>query len=272
MSKSIRCQRLNHVNVVFQDFDASVQHLRARYGADFLLDLPQREWHACLMEMGRVIFELFVPYEFLTNARYGPHFLGAEYQANMDEVRAAIAAHDIRIVRDIGLAVHTHPADCFGIAFEFYEGYFHDNDWPLLGGKMKTAAFWRNEHPLGLTGLEAMTVAVENLEAASGFLQSFVSAEKIHDAPRSSIGARAAGLQLADSVIELVTPSENGILARHLRRYGEGIRSIVFGVRSLEQARRYFGEGGLEIVEGSAPGRIAVPAEVNRGVIFEFSE
>ena len=47
------------------------------------MDLPQRELHACLIEIGRVIFELFVPHEFLTTVRYGPHYVGIEYQADV---------------------------------------------------------------------------------------------------------------------------------------------------------------------------------------------
>ncbi|TAL04553.1 MAG: hypothetical protein EPO08_01055 [Rhodospirillaceae bacterium] len=273
MTKSIRCTRVNHMNVALQNFDASVDHFRKLYGADFLLDIPSREWHAGLVEMGRVIFELFVPHDFLLNFRYGPHYVGVEYQADMDKVREAVAAHGIRIVRDIGVAIHTHPADCFGVAFEFYGNYFHDNDWPLLGGqKMRPAAYWRDEHPLGLTGLKSYTVAVSDIDAAKTFFQSFLSAEVVYEAPRAAIAARAVGLQVADAVVELITPVKDGTLQRHLHQFGDGIRSTVFGVRDIEQARRYFTERGVNLVPGGAPNTFAVPAEANLGVIFEFSE
>ena len=112
--KSIHCARVNHINLVLQDFDASIDYARKVYGAEFVLDIPERDWHACLIEMGRVMFELFVPHELLLHARYGPHYLGIEYQADMAEVREAVAAHGIRIIRDVGIALHTHPADCLG--------------------------------------------------------------------------------------------------------------------------------------------------------------
>src|SRR5205085_2592949 len=132
-----------------------------------------KEFHASLLEIGQVIFELFVPHDFLICARYGPHYLGLEWQADMDDVRAAVADHGLGIVRDIGLALHTDPADCFGVSHEFYSGYFHDNDWELLGGgKIKSANWWRDNHPLGLTGLIGYTHAVEDIAAASAFLQS----------------------------------------------------------------------------------------------------
>jgi catechol 2,3-dioxygenase-like lactoylglutathione lyase family enzyme len=260
------------MNVVFQDFDVSVDHLRNLYGGELMVDGPQREWHACLIEIGRVIFEVFVPHEFLLNARYGPHYVGVEYEANMDEVREAVRASGIRIVRDIGIALHTHPADCFGIAFEFWNGYFHDSDWPLLGGQIKSAAYWRDEHPLGLTGLKSYTVGVFDIEAASAFFQSFLNAKTVYEAPRAAIGARAIGLQVADAVVELITPVEDGRLLQHLHRFGEGIRSTVFGVRDVEQARQYFTARGVNLVPGTEPNTCAVPAESNLGVIFEFSE
>src|SRR5258706_5024648 len=143
MARSIRPVRVNHMNAVLQDFDASVDHLGKKFGAEFMADMPQKEFHAGLVEMGQVIFELFVPHDFLVSVRYGPHYLGLEWQADMDDVRAAVADHGVRIVRDIGLALHTHPADCFGVSHEFYGDYFHDRDWPLLGGTLKPVGYWR---------------------------------------------------------------------------------------------------------------------------------
>ncbi|MCB2072657.1 MAG: hypothetical protein H6917_10675 [Novosphingobium sp.] len=273
MTKSIRPVRTNHMNLVLENVEASADHFRQAYGAELLADMPQRELHAYLFEIGRVIFEVFVPYEFLLNARYGPHYVGIEYQADIDEVREAIAERGIRIVRDIGLALHTHPADCFGVSFEFYGGYFHDREWDMLdGAKMLSAEYWRDEHPLGLTGLKAYTVAVSDIDAASAFMQGFLSGDPVYEASREGIAGRAVGLQVCDAVLELVTPMGEGILQRHLQRYGDGIRSTVFGVRDIEQARRYFADRGIETEPGGAPDSFAVAETANLGVIFEFRE
>jgi catechol 2,3-dioxygenase-like lactoylglutathione lyase family enzyme len=272
MPTAIHPVRVNHMNVVVEDIDACAARWRELYDAEFLADIPQREWRAGLVETGQVLFELFAPHEFLLNARYGPHYVGIEYQADMEEVREAIASHGLRIVRDIGLAVHTHPADGFGVAFEFYGGYFHDREWEVLGGaKMKSAAFWRDEHPLGLTGLKGYTVAVRDLDAASAFMRSFLAAEPVYEAPRPGIGGRALGLQVADAVLELVVPDGAGPLQAHLERFGEGIYSTVFGVRDLDRARRWFAARGVELAPGGATGSFAIPAAVNQGMIFEFA-
>jgi catechol 2,3-dioxygenase-like lactoylglutathione lyase family enzyme len=272
MPKSIRPVRVNHLNLVLDDFDASVAHFRDLYGADLFLDIPRPEMHACLIEIGRVIFELFVPHVFLLNARYGPHHLGIEYQANMAMVREAVAERGIRIARDIGEAIHTHPADCFGVAFEFYDGSFHERDWPLIGGPIRSAAAWRDAHPLGLTGLKGYSVAVADIDAASAFFQSFLGAEPIYEAARPAVAGRAVGLQVADSLVELITPVGDGALGAHLHRFGDGIRATRFGVRDIAQARHYFAERGVALAPGDATGSFAVPAEANRGVIFEFAE
>jgi catechol 2,3-dioxygenase-like lactoylglutathione lyase family enzyme len=268
VSRSIRPVRVNHVNLVVADYDESVRHFEARYGALFLKDLPQTAWHACLVDVGRVIFELFAPHEFFLHSRLGPHHIGIEYQADIDEVRAVLADHGIRVIRDLGVAVHTHPDDCFGVAFEFFDGHFHDNP-ALLDAEMRPAAYWRDEHRLGLTGLKGYTVVVREMAAARALLQSLFSCETVYDEPRQDIGARAVGLQVADAVLELLAPVEP---LPDVAAMVEGIRSTIFGVRDIEQARRYFADAGVALVPGSAPGRLAVPAADNLGIRFEFAE
>jgi hypothetical protein len=272
MARSIHCKRVSHFNLILEDYEASMAHLRELYGAELLHDMPKPHWHACLIEIGGVIIELFSPEAFLLNARHGPHFLGVEYQADMDEVRAAIADHGVRIIRDLKVACHTNPQDCLGADLEFYSGSFHDNDPPHLTRTIRPAAYWRDEHPLGLTGLKAYTLGVSDLAAATGFIESFLSGEVVYREERAAIGARVVGLQVADAVVELMTPAGDGPVRRELERVGQGIHSTVFRVKDLEQARRYFAGRGVDIVQGSAPDRICVPAEANRGVVFEFSE
>lgn len=273
MPRSIRPKRVNHMNVVLRDHDASVAHLGAHFDAEFMADMPQKEFHASLIEIGRVIFELFVPHDFLICARYGPHHLGLEWQADMDDVRAAVADHQLGIVRDIGLALHTDPADCFGVSHEFYGGYFHDREWELLGGSaIKSADFWRDEQPIGLTGLKGYTHAVEDIDAASAFLQSFLAAKPVYEEDRPALGAHAIGLAVADAVIELQTPSGQGELRQYLNRHGQGIRSTVFAVRDIEQARVSLESQSFTLVAGSADGSLAVPAAANLGLMFEFAQ
>jgi hypothetical protein len=272
MVKSIRPRRMSHPNLVLEDYDASMAHFRELFGAVLLMDMPKPEWHACLVDIGGVIFEFFAPPVFLLHSRHGPHFLGIEYEAEMADVRQSIADHGVRNIRELGVALHTHPADGFGVSFEFYQGSFYDNDPPVMSQPVRPAAYWRDEHPLGLMGLKAYTVSVSDIEAATRFIQSFISGEMVYDEARPAIAARAVGLQTADCVLELLSPTGDGPLQRQLQQLGQGIRSMVFRVRDLGQARRYFTERGVELVPGASPDTFGVAPAANRGALFEFSE
>ncbi len=94
----------------------------------------------------------------------------------------------------------------------------------------------------------------------------------VYEAPRPAIAGRAIGLQIADTVMELLTPTGEGALSEHLRQHNQGIRSTVFRVRDLDQARRYFETRNVPITEGTAPNTIAVPPAANMGLWFEFCE
>jgi hypothetical protein len=272
MTTSIKPLRMNHLNMVLDDFDSGLAHFQRLYDANLVLDLPNPGFHACLIEIGRTIFEIYCPALFLLSARYGEHYLGVEYQADMAEVRAAIAERGIRIVRDIDVALHTHPADTLGIAFEFWAGHFHDNPEVLRHGTMHPVEHWRDAHPLALTGAHGFTVAVEDLSAASAFLQDFLSARPLYEAARPAIGAQAIGLGIADSTVELLAPTGAGELRDHLVRYGQGIRSTVLRTRDMGSLRDHLAERQVALVPGTQEGWLAVPAEANHGVIFEFAE
>jgi hypothetical protein len=274
MSEGISCLHMNHINAVVEDLDGSVGHFRNLYGAQLLSDLPRPEWHACLVSFGTVIFELLTPHDYLLNARFGPHYVGLEYQVpDTDEARQAVQARGMRIVGDIGTAFHTHPADSFGVAFEIYHRNFH-TEGPPRGflEPIKPIDYWRDEQQLGCTGLARYSVVVSDLDAATKFFQGFLGATNLYEVARPAVGARAVGLALADTVVELMTPTEDAAVQQYLARYGDGIRSVVLGVRDLEQARSYFADRSLKTRSGDSPETFGIAAEDNRGLIFEFSE
>jgi hypothetical protein len=268
----IRTIRGNHINAVLEDYDAMVDHYQRQFDGTNVLDLPQTAWHACLMDVGRVIFELFAPSEFFLHTRYGPHYIGIEYQVeDLDAAREVLARRGIRVARELGVALHSHPADCHGVSLELFGGYFHDND-DILTAPMRSAEYWRDEHPLGLIGLQGATVAVTDLAKAVEDFRAVFQCDVVFEEARPSVAGTAVGLRFADAVLELVAPDGEGPLQQHLLRHGEGIRSTVFGVRDLEQARACLRDRGFALVPGTAPGTLAIPAEQNLGVIFEFAE
>ena len=273
MAERIKCLELQHINLVTRDFSDTVAHFRDLFGAQFVLDIPAPQWHAALIHFGGVLFELFVPEQFLINARYGPHYVGLEYQiADVDFARTQFRERGIRIIRDIDIAIHTEPADSLGVAFEFY-GYSFYNDDPVEWLEpLKPADYWANQHPLGYLGLKRYSVAVADHEAALAFYDTVFDIEVLYEQPLPSIGARATGIQLANSVVELLSPVDDGTIKQHLNRYGDGIRSVVFRLRDLDQATRHFAQHGITLVPGDHPDSLAIRPEDNRGIMMEFSE
>lgn len=271
VSNPIRSLRVEHLNIVHEDYKATVDHYRELFGGVVVFDRLQPTWHACLIDVGGVLFEIFVPNEFFLHTRYGPHYLGVEYQvADIAPVRETLAARGIRIARDLDVAVHAHPADCHGVSLEFFDDSFHDNE-DLLDRPMPPATYWRDEHPIGFTGLRGYTVAVADLATALADFQAVLHHEVLYEAQRDSLAATGVGLLVGGAVLELVAPDGDGPLQEHLQAHGEGIRSTVFTVTDLDRARKHVAAGGIEVVLGTAPDTFAIPAVHNRGVIFEFA-
>jgi hypothetical protein len=271
VSSPIRALGVEHLNIVHEDYEATIEHYRHLFGGVVVFDRLQPAWHACLMDLGGAFFEIFVPNEFFLHTRYGPHYLGVEYQvADLAAVRETLATRGIRIARDLDVAVHTHAADCHGVSLEFFTDSFHDNE-DLLERPMQPAAYWQDEHPVGFTGLRGYTVVVADLTSAVADFQAVLESEVLYEEPRGLLAGTGVGLGVGGAVMELVAPDGDGILQRHLVAHGEGIRSTVFGVRDLDGVRTYLGERGVELEAGTGPDSLAVPARQNRGVIFEFA-
>jgi catechol 2,3-dioxygenase-like lactoylglutathione lyase family enzyme len=273
MPRTLECLHMNHINAMVEDFEKGVEHLGDLYGAEFNLDLPGDHWHACLITIGGVMFEVFAPSQYLLHARFGPHYVGIEYQVpDADEARAEVLARGMRVIRELGVAIHVHPAEAFGVAWEFFGRSFHDDPPPVQYiAPLKPADYWR-AHPLGYAGLKRYSVAVSDLDPASEFFEDFLGASGIYEEARPAVAGRSAGFTLGDTVVELISPIGPGPMARYLARYGDGIRSTVFAVRDLDQARRYFAERGVAVHPGDAPDTFAIGPEDNLGLLFEFSE
>ena len=273
MAKTLECIHMNHINAMVEDFDEGVDHLCELFGAQMNLDLPGEHWHACLITIGGVMFEIFAPSEYLLNARFGPHYVGIEYQVpDADEARAEVLARGMRVIRELGVAIHVHPAEAFGVAWEFFGRSFHDDPPPVQYVEpLKPAEYWR-QHPLGYTGLKRYGVAVADLDAATRFFEDFLGGTVIYEQARPAVGALAVGVDLGDTVAELISPIASGSIERYLARFGDGIRSTVFAVQDLNQARSYFTDRGVVLHPGDAPETFAIAPEDNLGLLFEFSE
>ena len=66
-----------------------------------------------------------------------------------------------------------------------------------------------------------------DLAGAQVRFQSFLGGREVYRADRPAICARAVGLHIGDAVLELLSPTGEGVLQDHMRRYSQGIYSTV---------------------------------------------
>jgi len=136
---------------------------------------------------------------------------------------------------------------------------------------MPSSAYWRDEHPLGLDGLQGCTIAVSDQVSATTDFQALLEHEVLYEAPRPAICATAVGLQVGGAVLELIAPDGDGPLQDHLIEHGEGIRSTVFRVIDLDRVQNHFADLGITLVPGTAPDSLAIPPEYHMNVLIEFA-
>ena len=200
------------------------------------------------------MFEVFAPSEYLLHARFGPHYVGIEYQVpDVDQARAEVLARGMRVIRELGVAIHVHPAEAFGVAWEFFGRSFHDDPPPVeYVEPLKPSEYWR-EHPLGYTGLKRYSVAVADLESATEFFEDFLGAAVIYEEARPAVAARAVGFD------SRLTPSPSSS-ARSGRAPSSGTWPATVTASAppcspsadLDQARRHFAERGVTLTRRRA--------------------
>jgi catechol 2,3-dioxygenase-like lactoylglutathione lyase family enzyme len=277
------CIAFNHVNMTVDSFTDAVDHFTRIHDAQFVLDMPSSVWHAGVVYFGGILVEIFEPSGLLLNARHGANYLGLEYQItpSLDVARAALAERGIRISRDIGKAIHTHPRDTFGISMELCEVNLHEMPLEDAYGEPLTiswiepwrpVSYWRDEHPLGVTGMKHCTVAVGDLAGATGMYASLFGAVEQERTERPAISAEGVQMELAGTILEFQTPTGPGPLADHLARYRDGIRSLVVQVASIEQAAEHLRRTGVRTTPGDSEGTIATDAAPEGGLRIELSE
>jgi Glyoxalase/Bleomycin resistance protein/Dioxygenase superfamily len=263
----------NHINAIVDGYEATIEHFRDRVG--FTLDrrIPDSGdgTDACLMTLGGVMFEFFAPKERGERgqgrllARYGDHYVGIEYHVpDVTGAREFARESGIRIINDLGAAFFTYPGSSFGIAFEIYDGDFTQLAQP--------ARYWETQHPLGLTGLARLSVAVESVEAAVTRLHELAEVSEIGPVSRPRASARGVQMQVGTAVWELLEPTGDGPLADYLGRYGQRIRSTVFKAGNLTAVEKHLTAQGFDLIPGDADGVLAINPAQNKNLLLEFTE
>jgi catechol 2,3-dioxygenase-like lactoylglutathione lyase family enzyme len=217
------------------------------------------------------MFEFFAPKERGERGqgrlldKFGDHYIGIEFQVpNLDEARAAAAENDVRIINDLGSAFFTYPGTSFGVAWEIYDGNFQQYH--------KDPSFWRDEHPMGLLGVDHVTIAVNDLDASLARLTQLTDSTVLDKVTRPQAGAEGVRAQAGNIQFEVLQPTGDGPVASYIAQYGERIRSTVWKVADLGKVRTYLTGQGFDLVPGDAEGALAIPPAQNKNLLFEFTE
>ena len=107
-----------------------------------------------------------------------------------------------------------------------------------------------------LTEIDHVAIAVHDLEAAIAYYGDTFGATVSHRERIDSDGVEEALLKVADSYIQLLTPtSETSPVARYLEKNGEGIHHVGYRVDDCAAALRSVTEhGGRMIDQAPRPG------------------
>lgn len=133
-----------------------------------------------------------------------------------------------------------------------------------------TPAKWREDHPLGIEGLQSIGVSAPSLAAAREVFGKFEWPE-LGTRGLPGDGAECLAFAMGDTVIEaMVGDREDGAVATHCREVG-GIYGMTFKVTSAEAAADYLRGRGLPLV-GDVADRFAVAPEAAQGRLIYFTQ
>jgi methylmalonyl-CoA/ethylmalonyl-CoA epimerase len=107
-----------------------------------------------------------------------------------------------------------------------------------------------------LTEIDHVAIAVNDLEAAIGYYRDTFGAEVAHREVVESDGVEEALLKVADSYIQLLTPTrDDSPVAKYLDRKGEGLHHVGYRVADCGAALDAVkASGGRVIDEQPRPG------------------
>ena len=134
-----------------------------------------------------------------------------------------------------------------------------------------TPAFWHDEHPLGIEGLQSIGVSAPSLEEARELFAGKFDWPEVASRALPGDDADCAAFDMGDTVIEAMAPRDaDSALARHVTGT-KGIYCITFKVRSAQAAADYLRGKGLDLV-GDTADRFAIRPEQAHDRLIYFTD
>lgn len=104
-------------------------------------------------------------------------------------------------------------------------------------------------HPLGVTGVTGIAVAVTDLEAARQLYSEQLGLELHTQDMLDELGATRLRYRLGDFQIDLLMAESAGPVRDDLEQNGAGVYAITIAVQSLDEATQWLTERGISLAE-----------------------
>ncbi|MCJ2178573.1 glyoxalase [Novosphingobium album (ex Hu et al. 2023)] len=129
-------------------------------------------------------------------------------------------------------------------------------------------ARWRDAHPLGIEGLQAVGISAPSLAEARELFAGKLEWPEI--AARGEGDAHLAAFAMGDTVLEALEGAEGSPVADHARDV-KGIYHLVFKVKDAASAASYLRGKGLTLI-GDVSARFAIAPGEAQGRLIWFTE
>ncbi|MHB1486074.1 MAG: methylmalonyl-CoA epimerase [Acidimicrobiales bacterium] len=101
-----------------------------------------------------------------------------------------------------------------------------------------------------LTEIDHVAIAVQDLEASIAYYRDTFGAEVAHRERIESDGVEEALIKVADSYIQLLTPTRgDSPVAKYLARKGEGLHHVGYRVNDCAAALQAVKDGGGQVID-----------------------
>jgi len=212
-------------------------------------------------------------------ARFGQRFHSiAWYVESVEDTSAQLNKRNVRLYDLVGnvvkepggqLAVWTHPKDTHAL-LEFAEIEKFTIDARLQPNW--SAAFWREQHPLGIERASHITVLVRDLREAKALYQEILGGKLLQEEETPGQKRSAFFAVGEDTVIEAAQPlSAASSEGRDLEQAGEGIYAVTFKTTDLKRAADFL-QSKKQRVEWQGTDSLVLNRDDTFGMVIGFTQ
>jgi 4-hydroxyphenylpyruvate dioxygenase-like putative hemolysin len=270
---TFQIERVGHLNHVATDHDAAMAAYRDVLGGTAFGEWQQADAGTknALITLSDTCVELFSavdegPMMRWAN-RHGEGWHSVEWTVpSLADAEAVCAEHGLRLTDRNPLYVFTHPRDGHGMCLEITPAHFPGDPRDDTSIDPQPS-YWREEHRLGITGLDRLRYTADDAAASADWLVAVTGADVSGFRDRPGIAGRAVAVSLPGHVVEFVTPAGDGPTSDALSRRGEHLWSVSFRVRDLDAAHEHLRSVGVSTKPGGSEDAVAFDL---RGAVFEL--